>query len=436
MPDQTPPAEMPSDGMDLDDRKALLQTFLAEAEERLIEMEETIVELESRPDDEELVQKLFRGAHTIKGNASCFAFSRVSEFAHALEDLLQRLRSRTLERDHSAAARATRASGLIGPRRCGSISASWTACSTSPGKSRSRRAACGRCWRRAAATPGKRFSKHTARRTGCSWNSRNSSSRFAWCPSAPSFVSISGAYYRPRISRRPPKCAPRPRPDRGSSRTLFPGVVHRAGHQADDRDGVRSLQDAHLRGSRDSPGPRKEGPARGTAHPAHARVGHSDVPRVLPPPAARRRDRAGPLSECCLHERDALFSRAQALRISAGRPDPDLDEPCRRRPDAEAAADLERRVRDGGGTVLAGDGRGGSASGVVRLGCRDSGDRSVHDRSRTRASGGLVHRKGRRDSPRVPQGVHVEGDGPPAGEDEGGTGDPVDGAGRPREPER
>src|SRR3990170_3948634 len=96
MPDPTPPAEMPSDGMDLDDRKALLQTFLAEAEERLIEMEESIVELESRPDDEELVQKLFRGAHTIKGNASCFGFSRVSEFAHAVEDLLQRLRSRTL----------------------------------------------------------------------------------------------------------------------------------------------------------------------------------------------------------------------------------------------------------------------------------------------------------------------------------------------------
>ena len=87
---------MPSDGMDLDDRRALLQTFLAEAEERLIEMEETIVDLELRPDDEELVQTLFRGAHTIKGNASCFGFSRVSEFAHALEDLLQRLRNRTL----------------------------------------------------------------------------------------------------------------------------------------------------------------------------------------------------------------------------------------------------------------------------------------------------------------------------------------------------
>src|SRR3990172_3135090 len=99
MPDPTPPAEMPSDGMDLDDRKALLQTFLAEAEERFIEMEETIVELESRPDDEELVQKLFRGAHTIKGNASCFGFSRVSEFAHALEDLLQPLPTRTLAVD-------------------------------------------------------------------------------------------------------------------------------------------------------------------------------------------------------------------------------------------------------------------------------------------------------------------------------------------------
>jgi len=82
--------------MDRDDRKALLHTFLAEAEERLIEMEETIVDLELRPDDEELVQTLFRGAHTLKGNASCLGFSRVSEFARALEDLLQRLRSRTL----------------------------------------------------------------------------------------------------------------------------------------------------------------------------------------------------------------------------------------------------------------------------------------------------------------------------------------------------
>lgn len=90
------PAESPSDGMDDEDRKAVMKTFLVEAEERLFEMEESLVELENRPDDEELIQKIFRGAHTLKGNASCLGFARVSEFAHAMEDVLQRFRNRTL----------------------------------------------------------------------------------------------------------------------------------------------------------------------------------------------------------------------------------------------------------------------------------------------------------------------------------------------------
>lgn len=93
MAEENPPDESASDGMDDEDRKAVLQTFLLEAEERLFEMEESLVALEIRPDDGELIQKIFRGAHTLKGNASCLGFTSVSEFAHAMEDLLQRFRT-------------------------------------------------------------------------------------------------------------------------------------------------------------------------------------------------------------------------------------------------------------------------------------------------------------------------------------------------------
>lgn len=89
-------SDLPSDGPDVELRKAVLQTFLVESDERLTEMEEALVALESRPGDEDLIQTIFRCAHTLKGNASTLDFPKVSEFAHAIEDLLQRFRSRTL----------------------------------------------------------------------------------------------------------------------------------------------------------------------------------------------------------------------------------------------------------------------------------------------------------------------------------------------------
>ncbi len=85
--------------MDTESRIALLQSFVVESDERLTTMEEALVELETRPHDIELIQEIFRNVHTLKGNAACLGFPRVSEFAHAVEDLLQRLRSRSLAVD-------------------------------------------------------------------------------------------------------------------------------------------------------------------------------------------------------------------------------------------------------------------------------------------------------------------------------------------------
>lgn len=74
------------------DHESILQTFLAETEENLAGTEEALVTLETHPDDEEALGIIFRAIHTLKGDATSFGFQRVSEFAHAMENVLDRLR--------------------------------------------------------------------------------------------------------------------------------------------------------------------------------------------------------------------------------------------------------------------------------------------------------------------------------------------------------
>ncbi len=81
------------------DRQLLVETFLGEAAEILDQLEQGIVGLETRPDDGELLHALFRAAHTLKGSAGMAGFEAVSDLAHDLEELLERLRARRLAVD-------------------------------------------------------------------------------------------------------------------------------------------------------------------------------------------------------------------------------------------------------------------------------------------------------------------------------------------------
>ena len=73
-------------------RDAIVQVFIAEAEERLGRMEETLLALEGAPDDPDLIGGIFRDAHTLKGNAVSLGFTAMADLSHALEDLLDRAR--------------------------------------------------------------------------------------------------------------------------------------------------------------------------------------------------------------------------------------------------------------------------------------------------------------------------------------------------------
>jgi two-component system, chemotaxis family, sensor kinase CheA len=77
-------------------RNAAKECFLAEAAESLSRMEQALLELEALPEDTECLHTIFRVVHNLKGNAATLDFPDVAEFAHALEDLLDKLRDREI----------------------------------------------------------------------------------------------------------------------------------------------------------------------------------------------------------------------------------------------------------------------------------------------------------------------------------------------------
>jgi two-component system chemotaxis sensor kinase CheA len=71
----------------------ILQTFIQEAKELLQNMEESLLRLESEPDNPGAIGAVFRAAHTIKGSAGLFGFDQMVGFTHILEDVLDRVRN-------------------------------------------------------------------------------------------------------------------------------------------------------------------------------------------------------------------------------------------------------------------------------------------------------------------------------------------------------
>ncbi|MBK9576463.1 MAG: Hpt domain-containing protein [Fibrobacteres bacterium] len=72
--------------------RELLVGFLDEAEESLASVEPLFVQLETRSFDKELLDRIFRPIHSIKGNAAYFGLMRVKEISHRMESVMELLR--------------------------------------------------------------------------------------------------------------------------------------------------------------------------------------------------------------------------------------------------------------------------------------------------------------------------------------------------------
>ncbi|NPA15297.1 MAG: chemotaxis protein CheA, partial [Deferribacteres bacterium] len=69
-----------------------LEDFLAEVTEILEQLDQDLVELEEHPEDLELLNKIFRAAHTMKGTSSFMGFEKMTTVTHRMEDILNLLR--------------------------------------------------------------------------------------------------------------------------------------------------------------------------------------------------------------------------------------------------------------------------------------------------------------------------------------------------------
>jgi two-component system chemotaxis sensor kinase CheA len=88
------------DGTMNDEMKEIIGEFLAESQEALEGLDQRFVALEERPDDADLLNEIFRAAHSMKGSAGFLGFTRLVEVAHQAENILNKMRQQeiTVER--------------------------------------------------------------------------------------------------------------------------------------------------------------------------------------------------------------------------------------------------------------------------------------------------------------------------------------------------
>ena len=76
----------------MDEFQEILQDFLIESFELIEQLDQDLVELENTPEDLELLNGIFRVAHTIKGASSFLNFDVLTHLTHHMEDILNKAR--------------------------------------------------------------------------------------------------------------------------------------------------------------------------------------------------------------------------------------------------------------------------------------------------------------------------------------------------------
>lgn len=87
--------------------------FLLECDEHLVEFENGLLQLQSGNSDWEIVNAIFRVAHSIKGGAATFGMDRLVKFAHDLESILAAARSQHAVPDEKTLAVLLRAGDVL-----------------------------------------------------------------------------------------------------------------------------------------------------------------------------------------------------------------------------------------------------------------------------------------------------------------------------------
>ena len=86
--------------MDTANQQRILGYFIEEAKEHLQTLEKGILQLSTSAQDAEMVNEMFRAAHSVKGGAAMLGYASIQKTAHRLEDAFKLLKESSINVDH------------------------------------------------------------------------------------------------------------------------------------------------------------------------------------------------------------------------------------------------------------------------------------------------------------------------------------------------
>lgn len=79
------------------DNSQYLQMFFDESVEYLQQLNENVLLLESHPEDEEIINAVFRAAHSVKGMSATMGFNKLTDLTHKIENILAKVRNKEMK---------------------------------------------------------------------------------------------------------------------------------------------------------------------------------------------------------------------------------------------------------------------------------------------------------------------------------------------------
>ncbi|MFP4660984.1 MAG: chemotaxis protein CheW [Halanaerobiales bacterium] len=80
----------------MDNNSQYLQMFFDESAEYLQQLNENVLLLEENPEDDEIINAVFRAAHSVKGMSATMGFNRLTDLTHRIENILAKVRNKEM----------------------------------------------------------------------------------------------------------------------------------------------------------------------------------------------------------------------------------------------------------------------------------------------------------------------------------------------------
>ena len=85
----------------MDDMSEYKELYAEESSEHLQSMNDALLSLENEPENSEHINVMFRSAHTLKGMSATMGYTNIAELTHAMENLMDRVRSNEIKLDNN-----------------------------------------------------------------------------------------------------------------------------------------------------------------------------------------------------------------------------------------------------------------------------------------------------------------------------------------------